>query len=469
MGYECRTAVADLVDNSVAAHASEIHINIIAKQDSHPAMIVIADNGKGMDKDQLHEAMRFGAFQEYSPTDLGKYGLGLKTASLSQSRTLTVTSRAKASGGTRPRRNSMRWSVDHVYETDEWDLLVPTESEFEDWEREALSHEAAEKNGTVVLWTDLNEALPLLSSDDAREREKFLAQLIEDISAHLSMVFHRFMQGSVTGRRKLNIYVCGEALVPWDPFCRTEKTKELDILGLDVITLDPDGLKAKESITISPFVLPREDEFSTPAAWKAASGPKNWNQQQGLYFYRNNRLLQAGGWSYLRAVDEHTKLLRVAIDFPGVLDRAFQINVTKMKAHIPAEIKDTLSSHVSKWALAARTRYDRRAPLSRSKKTQAATPVSVTVAPPVSIGPITFSQGDKSSRGLVVIKKNGAEKIEISVPQGHDLSAIFTHKGAVDAKKLCMALLGVLETVYDRKISANRIPISLLKKLYKKL
>jgi len=100
-------------------------------------------------------------------------------------------------------------------------------------------------------------------------------------------------------------------------------------MNLPVISLQPDGSKVKEKVTISPFVLPREDEFSSTAVWKDASGPKNWNQQQGFYFYRNNRMLQAGGWSRLRSVDEHTKLLRVAVDFPSELDRSFSITSQK--------------------------------------------------------------------------------------------------------------------------------------------
>src|SRR5258708_22088730 len=163
MGYDTSTAIADLVDNSIAANASEIHVEIFAQKGSGPAAIVIADNGRGMDRDGLHEAMRFGAFQEYAPDDLGKYGLGLKTASLSQCRTLTVSSKLKAGRDVRPRRHYVRWDIDHVYETDSWNLLAPDAQELAEWEVEALSHDVARDGGTVVLWSNLEEALPLLS------------------------------------------------------------------------------------------------------------------------------------------------------------------------------------------------------------------------------------------------------------------------------------------------------------------
>src|SRR5258706_1100531 len=304
LGYECSTAVADLVDNSIAAQASEVYIDIYGQHGSQPPHIVIADDGHGMEREALHEAMRFGAFQEYSADDLGKYGLGLKSASLSQARMLTVASKAKARKNKKPRRALMRWDLDYVYRTDDWDLLAPTDDELPHWEQEALANPLAKEHGTVVLWSSLDEVLPLLGSDDVRARERFLARLIEEVGEHLRMVFHRFMEGSITGRKKLNIFVCGQQLKPWDPFCRDQKTRELDILRQTVAGRGRAGEEMSGNVTISPFILPREDEVSTPQRWKDAAGPRNWNQQQGFYFYRNNRLLQAGGWSYLRAVDQ---------------------------------------------------------------------------------------------------------------------------------------------------------------------
>lgn len=478
MGYDCSTAIADLVDNSIVANASEIRINIFPKQDSQPAAVVIEDNGKGMGRDELHEAMRFGAFQEYSPNDLGRFGLGLKTASLSQCRTLTVSSKPKVARNTRSIRHCMRWDVDHVYETDDWDLLLLSDNELEKWEKEILNEGTSSGNGTVVLWTDLDEALPLLSSTDAREQEKFLAQLIMEISAHLRMVFHRFMQGTVPGRRKLDIYVCGEKLLPWDPFCRDEKTHELDIVKLPVVSIDPDGSKLRENITIGPFILPREDEFSSPTAWRDASGPRNWNQQQGFYFYRNSRLLQAGGWSYLRTPDEHTKLLRVAVDFSSDLDAAFSINVTKMRAKIPAEIRDKLRDYVGAWSGQARTRYDRKTashnksapkyePYPEAKENRQAPEIMSSVT----IGSLIFSPNNNPTKGLAITENRKTGQIEILVPQSHDLSSIFILKGGSEGelRKLCLAMLTILEAVSNKKVRADRIPIATLKKIYKRL
>lgn len=478
MGYDGSTAIADLVDNSITAEASEIRIDIFPKQEDRPAAIVISDNGKGMDRTELHEAMRFGAFQEYAPDDLGRYGLGLKTASLSQCRTLTVSSKPKAARNTRSMRNCMRWDVDHVYETDDWDLLIPSDSELDAWEKEILNDGISHENGTVVLWTNLDEALPLLSSTDAREREKFLAHLIDDVSAHLRMVFHRFMQGVVPGRKKLDIYVCDNKLIPWDPFCRNEKTQELDIAKIPVVSVDPDGSKIRGNVVITPFILPREDEFSSPGAWRDASGPRGWNQQQGFYFYRNNRLLQAGGWSYLRSVDEHTKLLRVAVDFSSDLDAAFSINITKMRSKIPAEIREKLINLVGTWSGRARTRYDRKAS-NRGRSTQSKyddAPVSQGRFRPeplaaVTVGSLIFSPNNTSKKGLLISENKKTGQIEILVPHNHELASVFSLKpnNEGELRKLCLAMLTLLEAVSNKKVKPNKIPVELLKKIYKRI
>ena len=468
MGYDCGTAIADLVDNSIAADASEVYIDIIPQQETrldmlpeqkfHPAAIVIADNGNGMDREQLHEAMRFGTLQEYSFRDLGKYGLGMKTASLSQCRVLTVSSKSRSGNGVRPRRHCMRWDIDHVYKTNNWNLLVPEDDELESWESKILDTSISNDNGTVIIWTNLDGPLSLLSSSDIRKRERFLAHLIEEVSSHLRMVFHRFMQGAVTGHRKLNIYVCGELLSPWDPFCRNEATRELDILRIPITSIEPDGSKLEETLTVSPFVLPRDDEFSTQTAWKDASGPKNWNQQQGFYFYRNNRLLQAGGWSRLRTPDEHTKLLRVAVDFPGELDRAFAINITKMRANIPAEIRDEITSNVASWVKIARARYDEKPDTRQAGKQNQApdaykepfvrnneTPSTpVITGAPISITP---SATDTTPPEVAEVLNANNDKWNLS--------------------KICDVMLKILEAVSEKRITAEQIPISILKQIYR--
>jgi len=403
----------------------------------------------------------------------GKYGLGLKTASLSQCRTLTVASKAKSSRGSRPRRCYARWDLDEVHASDDWDLLLPTAEELVEWEAEALNHPASAERGTAILWASLEEALPLLSDHDPRRREKHLGSLIEKVSSHLRMVFHRFMDGSVTGRRRLHIFVCGEQLKPWDPFCRDESTRELDVLRLDLPT---DKKGASETVSISPYILPREDEFSSAEARRDAGGPRAWNQQQGLYFYRNHRLLRAGGWSWLRAADEHTKLLRVAVDFPRSLDRAFSINVMKMRAKLPDEIRERVGAAVSKWAKTARERYDkpRKRHVGNGSHPPPARPTHAKMrkadAPPVvSVGQVSFSLSNAPRHSLTVSEGRTAEQLRIIVPQSHEFASIF--KGEVngnDLLRLCVAALSILEAVYEKRMPPNQIPIESMRRLLRR-
>jgi hypothetical protein len=480
LGYDCATAIADLVDNSIVASASEVHIQILAQHGSRPPAIVIADNGRGMDREKLQEAMRFGAYQDYSAEDLGKYGLGLKTASLSQCRMLTVASKARAADGSRPRRHYARWDLDFVDGTDDWDLLLPQAEELDPWELQELEHEVTKDGGTTVLWTGLDEALPLLGKHDVRQRERFLASLIDEVSAHVRMVFHRFMDGTLTGRRKLHIYLCGEELTPWDPFCRDEKTRDLDILRLPVTFIDRAGNDIADHVTISPFILPREDEFSTLAAHRDASGPRNWNMQQGFYFYRNNRLLQAGGWSYLRSVDEHVKLLRVAVHFPQKLDHAFEINITKMRARIPAGIRDTVRQAVSKWAKAARERYDRApgGPSAAGSSRPSPSPIAgkglkrIPDAPPaVSYGGLSFVLSNAPGHSLTVSYGPASGQVKVIVPHGHVSAALFAPSlnGNGDYHRLALAMLSVLEAVYERRLKPENVPLEPLRRALQRL
>jgi Histidine kinase-, DNA gyrase B-, and HSP90-like ATPase len=473
LGYDCATAIADLIDNSITARASEVHIQIAARDATCPPFILIADNGRGMDRESLHEAMRFGSYQEYTAEDLGKYGLGLKTASLSQCRRLTVVSKPHASAGTRPRRHLARWDLDYVNETDDWNLLLPEVEDLEEWELQVLSAEVCRSGGTAILWTGLEEALPLLAHHDVRRRERYLATLMAQVAGHLRMVFHRFMDGSVTDRRRLHLYLAGNELEPWDPFCQREKTRELDVRKLPVsLAVSPDE-EVTGSITIRAFVLPKEDEFSSQAAWHDAAGPRQWNQQQGFYFYRNDRLLQAGGWSRLRAPDEHTKLLRVAVHFPKLLDRAFEINITKMRARFPADLRDVVRADVSKWAKTARDRYDRGslrrpgAPFPQRPQPAESVPKPAADRPHVvTYGGLSFTLSNAPNHSLTV--SNGAKPghIRIVVPQSHEVAAIFDIESSEDGevRRLAAALMGVLEAVYERRLRPDAIPIEALRR-----
>lgn len=343
IGYDLPRAVADIVDNSLAANATQV--NVTLRFDGDGSWIRIADNGEGMDSSTLIEAMRYGSEREYHPTDLGKFGFGLKTASTSQCRRLTVATRRSLH---QRRIEAMCLDLSHIEETNRWEVLV-----LSDDDRPAHLVEPLQRApGTVVLWEDLDRVLDYKDPWGGWAKRRML-DLASEIDEHLAMVFHRFLTGEVRGK-PLAITVNGSKVQAWDPYCRSEpKTVELPAKDLQVAGMGGMGI-----VRVRPFVLPHQTEFSDDAAWRRASGPGKWNRQQGLYVYRANRLIQAGGgWNRLRTVDEHTKLARVAIDFFPDLDASFGINIAKAFVQLPDDLRTQLEPIVTQVAREAERRY----------------------------------------------------------------------------------------------------------------
>ncbi len=345
LGYQVAEAVADLVDNSIAAGAHRVDISV--HFDGQESWIRIADDGRGMDAAAITEAMRYGAARTYENDDLGKFGLGLKTASMSQCRRLTVASRTSKS---KARMEVRQLGLDYVEETNTWDVLILRSGE----RPEAVTEPLLSHRGTVILWEDLDRILTYADPSGGWAK-KHLLELAERIEEHLAMVFHRFLAGEVP-RKKLRITLNGTAVEAWDPFARDEKaTEALKPTEFELSTPAGSGI-----VKMAPYILPPKAGFSSEAAWRHQSGPANWNHQQGLYIYRANRLIQSGGWSRIRTIDEHTKLSRIALLFNPELDGAFGINVPKMRVKLPSELRSQIEEAVSGAARQARDAYDAR-------------------------------------------------------------------------------------------------------------
>jgi hypothetical protein len=343
IGYDLPSAIADIVDNSIAAAAK--HVEITFAFDGADSWIRIADDGVGMTGLTLEEAMRYGTQRAYEPGELGRFGLGLKTASLSQCRLLTVASRR---GLERRRIEIRRWDLDHVARTNRWEVLrLDAAHALRDLVQPLLEHP-----GTVILWEGLDRVFEYRLPGGAAARHGF-AGLASDVSAHLAMVFHRFLGGEASKARRIVIKVNGVRIAPWDPYALSEpNTLELTP---QLIPLTLGGGAAR--VRVRPYVLPPQERFSSASAHAAAAGPQRWNRQQGFYFYRNDRLIQAGGWNRLRTLDEHTKLARIAVDLPPGSDEVFGVNVAKMRVSIPPSIRDPLMAIASGVATKASERY----------------------------------------------------------------------------------------------------------------
>jgi hypothetical protein len=200
--------------------------------------------------------------------------------------------------------------------------------------------------------------------------KKRLTGMCTELEEHLAMVFHRHITGE-GGRRKVRIAINGKSLRAWDPFVRTEQgTVRLDPV---VLQYDHDGIKGK--VIMEPYVLPHQNEFSSPTAHAAAAGSLRWNRQQGFYIYRADRMVQSGGWSNLRTLDEHTKLARVAVRFDPRLDEAFRINVAKMRVQIPRALKEQIELAISPVIKMAQAAYRRSQGTSALPSTEGSTTI----------------------------------------------------------------------------------------------
>ena len=351
IGYDTPRAIADLVDNSIAAGATRVDVAFHFAGEG--SWIRVTDNGAGMDGATLQEALRYGSARDYLEDDLGKFGFGLKTASTSQCRKVTVASR-KARQNARLEVRCL--DLEHIEETSRWEILVLDGAERPEQVTEPLQGHT----GTVVLWEDLDRILEYKDPWGEWAKKKLFA-LAEDVDRHLAMVFHRFLAGEVKGRPKLSITINGRtAIEPWDPFCRSEpKTESFPAKDLKVA-----GDAGVGFVRVSSYVLPAQRDFSSDAAWRRASGPLQWNRQQGLYVYRTNRMIQSGGWNRIRAQDEHTKLARMSLDFFPNLDAVFGINIAKAYVNLPQDLREQLQPLVSQCTRSADQKYRNERPKS---------------------------------------------------------------------------------------------------------
>lgn len=351
-GYSFPQAMADLVDNSIDAGATTVSIDV--RFDGARSWVRISDNGSGMPRSRAVEAMTPGSSREYEEEDMGKYGLGMKMASLSQGRLISMATR-HASSPNRP--TILVWDLDVVNSDGELTLLrfAPRESS------SLLAEALPAGTGTVVLIEKLDRLLPRHDPSSAHSR----CHLLEECRAlenHLSMVFHRFLAPS-RSRRQVSILVNGNKLSPWDPFCRAEPAT-VD-MGPKVVHVSDGPIVGR--LEIHPFVLPRRDCFSSPEAFSRASGASGWNQMQGFYVERSHRLIVAGGWHGLRARDEHTKLARVSLSFMPELDDLVAVNASKIQLDFPRALREEVDAHVQECLRLARETYRRKPPKSRPR------------------------------------------------------------------------------------------------------
>jgi hypothetical protein len=323
IGYRPETAIADLVDNSISAKATKVQIEICPITENGRGWVRIEDNGEGMTRDELVEAMRWGGKgpkAKREASDLGRFGLGIKTASFSFGRRLTVIS--KKQGGT----STCRWDLDHV-EDKGWTLLKGIDPSDQTYLKSCeLLNPNLKGSGTIVLVTETDR---LRGDGNQLHHAALKTALFRTISNHLGLVFHRFLDSG-----KLFLKLGAATINGWNLF------------SADGVGGERKWLRSKEvlqsgKVKVATYVLPHHKNLSEEE-YARLGGPLGWNQHQGFIVYRSDRLIVPGGWLGFVKSEEQFKLARIAIDLPNTLDEAWALNVMKSKVSPPALVRGDL-------------------------------------------------------------------------------------------------------------------------------
>lgn len=313
-GYEFNTAIADIIDNSIAAEATlvDIKIDMDLRGDIR---VSIADNGYGMNRKDLINAMRYGSDRRQDPASLGKFGLGMKTASTAFCRKLSVISRISADEPTL----EATWDLDHVARERKWELLLSDTPDGDDIEH--LDDIAAGRAGTVVVWRNVDRLMKAYQDLGGKPAQKALQKIIRDLREHVAMVYQRFLDQDDKRASNIDIRINSEPVTAWDPFCKDIA----DLVGNQIVPAEIDNGKQAE-FSVRAYILPRKEEFPDDESAKAA---KLGNERQGIYIYRENRLIHDASWLKMYSKEPHGTLLRVEFSFDHRLDDAFHIDIKK--------------------------------------------------------------------------------------------------------------------------------------------
>ena len=321
IGYNIETAVADIIDNSISAGAKNVWISFDWL--GSDTWLAVKDDGSGMNDKELIQALRPSSknpLSDRSSSDLGRFGLGLKTASFSQARKLTVISKKEKIASV-----YWTWDLDFVKQTGNWNLIKYLPDEKFEMEISKL------KSGTIVIWNDIDRVVKDFKQDDNKRLDTFLTVMM-NVKNHLSMVFHRFIE-----RKEINVFFQDEKIIAWNPFLQNEPTTQIF----------PKEIIQNGKVAIEGYVLPHKSKISEKQ-YKIAEGAKGWNEQQGFYIYRNERLLLAGDWLGLFRKEEHYKLTRIQIDLPNTLDAEWQIDIKKSVAIPPLIFREQIKAYALK-------------------------------------------------------------------------------------------------------------------------
>lgn len=339
IGYSFETAVSDIIDNSITANAE--NIDIFFQKDSQDIKFGILDDGTGMNEKELINAMKPGSFNPLdfrNEKDLGRFGLGLKTASFSQCKKLTVISK---------QGNNIfaaEWDLDYVLATNKWQIKILDKTEIDN----VFGIEKLKNNysGTLVIWDKIDR----ITENSNSKFNHYFNEQIKNLGKHLELVYHRFLDGRET-KPPLKITLQSNKLKSFDPFMR--KYMATQELPTEEIILNG------EKIIIRPFIIPHYSKLSKED-YEYYAGAGGYSRNQGFYVYRNKRLLISGTWFRIIPQKDFYKLARIQIDLPNSLDHLWNIDIKKSTSSPPPSVRERLKKIIEKISGASKKVYTAR-------------------------------------------------------------------------------------------------------------
>lgn len=349
VGYKVETAVADIVDNCIGAHSTEIHIDFVWNEED--SIIAIYDNGDGMDKESLISSMKIGSSDpamKREIEDLGRFGMGLKTAAFSMGKKLRVITKQNGIYST------ACWDLEYIADLNDgkWSLLV------DDIEFECIFEQypkfKSEQDGTMILIENLDR---LVDFSELKKSKNSFYRTIEKVKNHIGMIFHRFIEED-----GLVIFFKDEIVEAWNPFIlNNNATQELS---------EEEYFDGTKYVLVQPYVLPHKTKFPTEDDFKKAAGYKGWNAHQGVYVYRNRRLLVYGTWFDFLKKEPAFNLARIRLDMSADDDYDWKIDIKKSVATPPLYMRDILDRVITVCTAQSAKVYNSRGAYSRNPGSQ---------------------------------------------------------------------------------------------------
>jgi len=347
-GYSLESSLADLIDNSISANANKVEILI--KMDQEPFILFVADNGGGMSEEVLKANMQFPSKSpedKRNVFDLGRFGLGMKTASFSQTRCFTVLSREK---GTKS-YSGRTWDVNYLKLKGKWRLLINTEEEIRKLITQYISISKGYLNAfenfeanTIVVWKGLYKFENYLEKENRQYALK--KQITEITSDYLSLVFHRYMERRVN---PLQIRINNNLIASFNPFPQVNDFRPIEYKQKNFST---------DTIKIEGFVLPSrsiDESQSGISIWTTKN--RSLMDMEGIYIYRTDRLIHFGGWNGLIKKVPRLQLARLRVEVGNSVDHLLHLNVAKSQVVIPHDLTTAFEKYIDELKIEAEREF----------------------------------------------------------------------------------------------------------------